>query len=252
MTKQTRSIVAFLCAAASSALSTGLILHVAFQRLDASILAQQERIWSGSLEDYESISSNESVHKAASLQVSDSVALQDADTGDSGGDGGQITDERRQWELRRAYTVGIPDLGVRAPVYLPSRRFWDTQEWGLLEDQMQAGLLYGTVAYPHSSRPGVGPLVIAGHSSPPSDRASESPYGHVFARLPEIGVGQHIVITDGEEQFRYAVTEMFIVPSSDTSILDLTSTGADSLTIITCYPVGTTRERFVVKATLVQ
>jgi LPXTG-site transpeptidase (sortase) family protein len=244
MTKQTRSIVAFLCAAASSTLSTGLILHAAFQNLDASILPQEELIWSGAMKDDADVVVYPVLHEAASIEA--------ADTGDSGGDGGQITDERRQWELRRAYAIAIPDLSIRAPVFLPSRRYWDNHEWGLLEDQMQAGLLYGTVAYPHSSRPGVGPLVIAGHSSPPSDRASESPYGHVFARLPDIAISQHIVITDGEEQFRYAVTEMFIVPSSDTSILDLTSAGADSLTIITCYPVGTTRERYVVKATLVQ
>jgi LPXTG-site transpeptidase (sortase) family protein len=162
----------------------------------------------------------------------------------------EIVDERAQWQLRRAYSMTVSDLAIRTPVWLPSRQYWDAREWSLLEEQMQIGLLYGAVAYPHSSRPGAGPLVIAGHSSPPTERATESQYGSVFAHLPDVSIAEEIVLTDGEEKFRYAVTEMFIVASTDTSILDLTRLAPDTLTVITCYPVGTTRQRFVVRAKL--
>ncbi len=251
MTKNTKALAAFALAAGSSALSTAVILHVAFSGLEASVADPTEAIALVGIDDVFETSEVEFRHEAAPAPT---ISEQEADvaSGDSGGDGGQITDERRQWELRRAYAIAVPDLGIRAPVLLPSRRFWDTKQWGLLEDQMQTGLFYGAVAYPHSSRPGAGPLVIAGHSSPPTERASESQYGRVFAHLPEIAIGQHIVLTDGDTQYRYAVTESFIVPSSDTSILDLSAAGADALTVITCFPVGTTRERFIVKATLVR
>lgn len=251
MTKNTKALAAFALAASSGALSTAAMLHFAFTRLDASIALREEDFSEVVIADALEIAEVELQHEAAPA-ASIEVPAADADAGDIGGDGGQIIDERRQWELRRAYAIAIPDLGIRVPVLLPSRRFWDKREWGLLEDQMQTGLLYGAVAYPHSSRPGSGPLVIAGHSSPPSERASESQYGRIFAHLPEIAIGQHIVLTDGDTQYRYAVVETFIVPSSDTGILDLSSAGADSLTIITCYPVGTTRERFIVKAILVR
>lgn len=155
--------------------------------------------------------------------------------------------ELQEWELRRAFGIGIPDLGIRAPVLLPSRTHWDSQHWNLLEEQMQVGMLYGTVAYPHSLRPGAGgSLFIAGHSSPPSERAQESAYGAVFASLPEIEAGMQIVLTDGDERFSYVVTETFIVNASDTGILEPEK--GDTLTLITCYPVGTTRQRYVVKA----
>ncbi len=249
MTKNTKALAAFALAASSSALSTAAMLHVAFISLDASILQQQDGIFTVVIDEIPDTEVVELQHKAAASPSLD-VVSEDADVGEAGADGSQITDERRQWELRRAYAIAIPDLGIRAPVLLPSRRFWDKREWGFLEDQMQTGLLYGAVAYPHSGRPGVGPLVIAGHSSPPNERASESQYSRVFAHLPDISIGQHIVITDGEEQYRYTVTETTIVPSSDTSILNLSAAENDSLTIITCYPVGTTRERFVVKAVL--
>lgn len=152
------------------------------------------------------------------------------------------------WELRRAFRISIPALGIRAPVLLPSRTHWDARNWELLEEQMQAGMLQGTVAYPHSSRPGAGgALFIAGHSSPPTLEAKESPYGTVFAALPNVDIGQEITITDDDERFTYIVTETFIVLAEDTGILE-PGKEERTLTLITCYPVGTTRQRFVVRA----
>ena len=55
------------------------------------------------------------------------------------------------------------------------------------------------------------------------------------------------MIADGDERFTYVVTETFIVQAEDTGILDPVN-AEGSLTLITCYPVGTTRQRFVVKA----
>lgn len=157
------------------------------------------------------------------------------------------------WELRKAYTISIPDIGVRAPVLLPSRSYWDAHDWPLLEEQMQVGLLYGTVAYPHSAVPGTtGTTIIAGHSSPPNDRASQSAFSSVFAQLPDLTSGQKIIITDGDQVFTYIVTESFIVSAADTSILALQDEGHSMLTIITCYPVGSTRQRFVLRAERVE
>ena len=162
-------------------------------------------------------------------------------------EGENLRNPLNEWELRRAFGISIPSLTIRAPVLLPSRKHWDARNWELLEEQMQAGMLHGTVAYPHSSRPGGGALFIAGHSSPPSVEAKESMYGTVFAMLPNIDLGAEIVITDGDERFTYVVTETFIVQAEDTGILDPVN-AEGSLTLITCYPVGTTRQRFVVKA----
>jgi len=161
-------------------------------------------------------------------------------------------EELRQWELQTSYALSIPALSVRAPVLLPSLRFWNARAWDQLERQMQVGLLGGLVAYPHSVAPGtVGTVIIAGHSSPPTDRAKESRYGKIFERLPEIALHDQIVLQVGGVSFTYEVVDTKVVPAGDTSILSQQKDEA-LLTLITCYPVGAARERFVVIAKKVE
>lgn len=152
--------------------------------------------------------------------------------------------ELEQWGLIRAWSIAVPSLSIRAPVLLPSMQYWSTQAWDLLEEQMQVGLNHGTVAYPHSVNPGQnGTLIIAGHSSPPDARAEHSSYGSVFAKLPEIEIGEEIQI----QSVSYVVESKKIVSPAETSILQ--QQGDDSLVkLITCYPVGTTRDRMVITA----
>ncbi|ALM09916.1 MAG TPA: hypothetical protein DEB30_02610 [Candidatus Peribacter riflensis] len=161
----------------------------------------------------------------------------------------QRREELLQWEIQEAYSLSIPSLSIRSPVFLPSRRYWDAREWDALERQMQVGLLYGLVAYPHSVRPGTkGTMVIAGHSSPPTDRARQSRYGQIFAALPTLHIGGQIILRTATDTVTYVVTETKVVPSGDTSILLSERDDESLLTLITCYPIGSTKERFVVMA----
>jgi LPXTG-site transpeptidase (sortase) family protein len=156
-----------------------------------------------------------------------------------------------QWEIREGYDLSIPSLSVRAPVFLPSARYWSTREWEALERQMQVGLLYGVVAYPHSVEPGErGTIIIAGHSSPPTDRAKESRYGEVFARIPDLKLHDQVVLRTASAAFTYEVTATEIVPAGDTTILTQQK-GTHLLKLITCYPVGSVKERLIVAAELV-
>ena len=153
-------------------------------------------------------------------------------------------DELSEWEIARWTSIVIPKIGIHAPVYLPSRTFWDSRQWNLLEEQMQVGLAAGTVAYPHSVSPGRrGSLFIAGHSSPPNIRAEQSAYGHLFARIPELEVGESIRVGSTE----YAITGTTIVTANTTAILEQQQ-DESKLVLITCYPVGTTKNRWVVYA----
>jgi len=156
--------------------------------------------------------------------------------------------ELEHWELKRAWSIAVPSLGIRAPVFLPSLKYWSSQAWDLMEEQMQVGLNNGTVAYPHSSGPGAkGALIIAGHSSPPTIEAEKSNYGSVFAKLPDIEIGQDITVTTSASPVTYRVEEKMIVSPSVTSILE--QQYDDSvLKLITCYPVGTTKNRMIIIA----
>ena len=158
--------------------------------------------------------------------------------------------EWSQWELRQWFTLSIPSIGVRTSVSLPSRRYWDAKQWQLLEEQMQIGLLYGATAYPHSAVPGhKGTVIISGHSSPPDSRAEENAFGNLFARLPEIQEGESIILVMGNDVVRYRVDHTEIVHPDATVILQQQQ-DESLLKLITCFPIGTTRSRYIVTAVL--
>lgn len=157
-------------------------------------------------------------------------------------------DEVEQWGLVRAWTIAIPRLGIRAPILLPTMDNWSARAWDMLEEQMQIGLHHGTVAYPHSVNPGAkGNLIIAGHSSPPDEASAQSAYGSVFAALPDIQIGETIKVSSSQ----YVVEDKFVVSPQETSILEQQD-DESLLKLITCYPVGTTRERMIVVARKVE
>jgi LPXTG-site transpeptidase (sortase) family protein len=155
-----------------------------------------------------------------------------------------------EWEVTlNTGRVQVPALGIDTPLHWPSRTYWDAHDWGNLENQMQYGLLNGVIAYPHSPEiGGYGNIVIAGHSSPPTFEAMGSHYGSVFAQLPDIEIGEEIAVED-----RYGRTHLYTV--YETEVLHPTNTkilkqdrGNRDITLMTCYPVGTTRNRFIVHA----
>ncbi len=156
--------------------------------------------------------------------------------------------EFSQWELTHVWNIAIPAIGIRAPVIVPSMKYWSRQAWELLEKQMQVGLRYGAVAYPHSVGPGEkGSLIIAGHSSPPDAMAKQSAYGNLFAKLPDIEIGEEISVSERGSPVSYRVVKKFIVSPKETAIL-AQQYDERILKLITCYPVGTTRDRMVILA----
>lgn len=160
--------------------------------------------------------------------------------------------ELSQWEIHEMATLVLPSLSVRSTVFLPSRTYWDARDWDTLERQMQIGLLYGLVAYPHAGPLGEkGTIIVAGHSSPPTQRARESRYGSIFAQLPSLKPGADIELRTGTKTVRYVVVSTAVVPANDTEIL-ADQKKESILKLITCYPVGSTRERFVVTAKMVE
>lgn len=153
-----------------------------------------------------------------------------------------------QWELQQAYTISIPAIGVQAPVYLPSKKHWDTRQWDMLENQMQTGLNVGAVAYPHSVSAGRnGSLIIAGHSSPPNAEAAKSKFGNLFEKLPDLGKGGVISILYDNGFVDYEVVDTKIVTPQETSILSQ-DYSESTLKLITCFPIGTTKDRLIVIA----
>jgi sortase A len=87
-----------------------------------------------------------------------------------------------------------------------------------------------------------GNMVLSGHISSPNE-------GAVFHRLPELKVGEGVIVSTDERQYLYRVVDVKTVTPDQVSVLD--QTPDPTATLITCYPDGIYSHRLVVTARLV-
>ena len=130
----------------------------------------------------------------------------------------------------------IPKIGVQAPVIYDA-------SYSTIIEQLRGGV----VKYEGTADPGqVGNVVIVGHSS--DFPWSLGKFKTVFALLDKLTIGDEIILPHGPNRYIYKVTETRTIKPTDLSVLQRSST--PNLTLITCYPVGTTLNRLVVTAVL--
>ncbi len=115
-------------------------------------------------------------------------------------------------------TIFIPSAGVFAPVI---ETFLSGDSWDISQLGVNAGHLQGT-----SWVDQVGNVVVSGHVEMSDGRKG------VFADLPDVTVGETIVITDDGQEHMYTVIETKYVEPSDLTVLYPTNT--NQLTLITC------------------
>jgi sortase A len=114
-------------------------------------------------------------------------------------------------------------------------------EKAVVEGVGVADLKKGPGHYPGTPLPGQpGNAAIAGH---------RTTYGAPFNRIDELAPGDPIFVTTRQGSFRYEVSETRIVRPSETSVLD--PTPDDRLTLTSCHPKFSARQRIVVVARLV-
>ena len=87
-----------------------------------------------------------------------------------------------------------------------------------------------------------GNMVLSGHISSPNE-------GAVFHHLPDLKVGEGVIIGTEERQYLYRVVDVKTVTPDEVSVLD--QTPDPTVTLITCVPDGIYSHRLVVTARLV-
>jgi LPXTG-site transpeptidase (sortase) family protein len=154
----------------------------------------------------------------------------------------------------RAFEVGpsmdyiaLPKLELTVPIQYPDDALLLSDNWDELEKQIQKNLENGVVHYPGTALPGQkGNVFITGHSS--YYTWSPGRYKDVFALLPELKVGDEIAVWHDGVRYVYKAYDIQTVKPSDTKILAQTGNEYDSmLTLMTCTPVGTAIQRFIVR-----
>lgn len=125
-----------------------------------------------------------------------------------------------------ARRIRIPAIGVDAPVV-------EGDDWESLKK--------GAGHHVGSANPGErGNCVISAHNDI---------YGEIFRDLPELSIGDEILIETLTTTYRYVVEQTRIVEPTETSVMATTSSPV--LTLISCYPYRINTHRIVVIASLV-
>jgi sortase A len=111
------------------------------------------------------------------------------------------------------------------------------------EKRYNEALKTGVLLMPGMSLPGEGGhIFIYGHSS----SNVQSDYDKIFANLNDLNSDDQIKIHYQGEEYIYKVAEKKIIAPTDTSVLAKTT--SETLTLMTCWPVGTDDQRLVVIA----
>lgn len=109
----------------------------------------------------------------------------------------------------------------------------------------------GVVRYPGTALPGeTGNVFIFGHSS--NYPWVKSDYNDAFALLDTLENGDEITIYYNQKKFTYRVTDRAVVKPGDVKTLESRDHTKKELSLMTCWPVGTTLERIIIFAELVE
>jgi sortase A len=115
-------------------------------------------------------------------------------------------------ELHTRYgTISCTRIALSAPIY-----------YGDSETDLENGV----GQYPNDNLPGMGkPMIIGGHD------------GTYFSSLEEVKIGDIIMLTTDNGDYKYAVSSKRILDQSEESAYDLTQE-KEELILYTCYPFG--------------
>ena len=139
----------------------------------------------------------------------------------------------------------IPSIGVDAPVVPVSWQAVETD--GQTQAAWEVPDMYAAGWHETSAPLGVvGNTVLNGHNTT---------NGEVFRDLYTLEVGETIAVYSDDTSYKYAVTEILILPEADQPLevrLEnaryILPTEDERLTIVTCHPYGSLRYRLIVVA----
>lgn len=145
--------------------------------------------------------------------------------------------------------IVIPKIGKNIPLVDIMNQ---EVEWGgkELENIFMKELENGVIRYPGSAKPGNdGNTFIFGHSS--NFPWIKGDYNDVFALLDHVENGDEIIIYYNQKKFKYKINRKDVVTPGDVSVLEWRDDKKE-LSLMTCWPIGTTLNRLIVTGELVE
>jgi len=134
----------------------------------------------------------------------------------------------------------IPRIKVNAPISWP----FDRDEHSML-DALETGVAH----FPGTAMPGqYGNTFLTGHSS--YYAWSPGNYKSVFVLLDKLKMEDEVILWHEGHEYTYKIYDKFVVSPDNLDVLDQ-APGKKVLTLMTCTPVGTNKNRLIYRAELI-
>jgi LPXTG-site transpeptidase (sortase) family protein len=147
-----------------------------------------------------------------------------------------IIKEENSVEATYNDTLVIPKIAVKAPIV------WTKNESEVVED-----LQLGVSHYPLTSKPGEkGNILISGHSSNYFWRKGD--YNSIFVNFSELKNNDEIFVFYKNKKYNYKVFENKVLSLEESNKEIFRTEEKSILNLVTCWPVGTSWKRLIVKA----
>lgn len=135
----------------------------------------------------------------------------------------------------------IPKLNIDVPITLGV----DAMDTTAMNVAMNQGVIHFSIPGANALPGQVGNFVVSGHSA--GDIYSNNQYKFIFSGLERLGEGDLIYVDYQGQRYTYSVTKKDTV--DPTNVQALVYTGDKPIiTLITCWPLGTSRYRLLVTA----
>lgn len=147
-------------------------------------------------------------------------------------------------ETMTVVSIKIDKLGIDAPMV------WSKTD---VEDKMLADLENGVSHYLKTAAPGQnGNMIVSGHSS--NYIWAKGNYNHIFKDLNDLENGDIISVQTVQKNgrmitYQYRISDKFVTDPNDERIFAETPT--PTLTLSTCWPLGTNLRRIIIKADII-
>lgn len=139
-----------------------------------------------------------------------------------------------------ADSIIIEKINVNAPLVFAA---------GTTQKDLNLALDQGVVIYPESKLPGeTGEVFLTGHSS--VYPWNKTKYGQVFTLLDKLEAGDLIVVYYNHYKYEYQVTGKQVM-TPDKATLN-SQTEKETITLMTCWPIGTAWKRLVVEGVIIE
>lgn len=144
--------------------------------------------------------------------------------------------------LLEGYNLLIPKISVTAPIIINVD--------GNNKDEYNKALENGVAQLKGSALPGRnGNAFVFGHSSYLADKPGN--YKEIFKNMNDLNPGDLFEVQSKSARYVYRITNKKVVEPNDVSVAEQ-NVSIKQMTLMTCWPVGTTKQRMIVVGELVE